>query len=163
MNSMDIRAALTGDAACACEVVRRSITELCGADHHDDPAHLGRWLANKTPENFAAWAGRPAHPLLVGIGDGEILAVGSVTGDGEITMLYVSPAARFRGVSRAMLAALEARAARLGNRRCRLNSSETAHRFYRARGYVDDGTPSGKFGMAAGYPMFRDIAAVNRP
>jgi GNAT superfamily N-acetyltransferase len=71
----------------------------------------------------------------------------------------VAPDARFRGVSRALLKALEARAVERGNKRCTLNSTETAHRFYQAAGYVDDGVPTGKFGMNAGYPMSRRIVA----
>lgn len=38
---------------------------------------------------------------------GMILGVGAVTDKGEITLNYVSPDARFRGVSRALLGALE--------------------------------------------------------
>jgi hypothetical protein len=51
---MHIRDAVPEDAAAACEVMRRSISELCSADHHDDPVILGRWLANKTPEIVAS-------------------------------------------------------------------------------------------------------------
>jgi quinol monooxygenase YgiN len=40
----EIRAARPEDAPAACDVLRRSITELCGADHHDDPEILRRWL-----------------------------------------------------------------------------------------------------------------------
>jgi GNAT superfamily N-acetyltransferase len=90
--------------------------------------------------------------------DATILAVGSVRNDGEITLNYVAPAARFRGVSSALLAALEARAAERGNTRCRLLSTETAHRFYLSRGYADDGAPQGKFGTNSSYPMSREIA-----
>ena len=35
---MEIRDAVLADAPAACEVLRRSITELCVADHQDDPA-----------------------------------------------------------------------------------------------------------------------------
>lgn len=53
---MIIRDALAHDAQAACAVLRDSISQLCVADHHDDPEILSRWLANKTPENVAAWA-----------------------------------------------------------------------------------------------------------
>ncbi|WP_424814801.1 GNAT family N-acetyltransferase [Roseococcus sp. YIM B11640] len=86
------------------------------------------------------------NSLLVAEEDGEILAVGSVTDAGEITLNYVSPDARFRGVSRNMLAALEGRAAARGNAACRLTSTETARRFYQARGYSETGPPAGGFG-----------------
>jgi GNAT superfamily N-acetyltransferase len=158
---MVIRDALPADAAEACEVLRRSILELCAADHRNDPVLLQRWLANKTPETVAAWIARPDSSVLVAVEAAAILSVGAVSDAGEILMNYVSPAARFRGVSRALVAALEARAALRGNRRCTLFSTETAHRFYRSGGYIDAGEPAGKFGMASGYPMFRDVAAAS--
>jgi len=39
-----------------------------------------------------------------------------------------------------------------------LHSTETAHRFYLANGYVDAGEPIRKFGMNSGYPMSKRIA-----
>ena len=72
---------------------------------------------------------------------------------GKINLNYVSPDARFRGVSRALLGALEARASERGNTRCTLISTETARRFYRANGYSEEGAPVGEFGTTAGYPM----------
>jgi GNAT superfamily N-acetyltransferase len=50
---------------------------------------------------------------------------------------YVAPAARFRGVSKALVAALEATARNLGLAECRLESTQTALQFYRRLGYVD--------------------------
>ena len=154
---MKIRDATKADAAAACEVLRASISELCVADHHNDPAILGRWLANKTPENVVAWSAHPDASLLLAVDDNAILAVGAVRNDGEITMNYVSPSARFRGVSSALLEALEVRARERGNKNCNLLSTETAHRFYLARGYVGVGTPQGKFGTSSSYPMSKQI------
>ena len=128
------------------------------ADHGNDPAILNAWLANKTPEIVAAWISQSGNSLMLATERDAILAVGSVTDAGEITLNYVAPEARFRGVSRALLSALEARAAERGNRRCTLTSTETAHRFYRSAGYVDDGAPAGKFGTKASYPMSKMIA-----
>jgi GNAT superfamily N-acetyltransferase len=152
-----IRDAVPGDVAAACAVMRRSITELCGADHHGDPAILDRWLANKTPAIVASWIARPDSSMLVAVDGDTILAVGDVTDSGEIRLNYVSPDARFRGVSRAMMAALEARARERGNARCHLISSETARRFYHAVGYVEDGPPQGKFGTTGSYPMSKPL------
>jgi GNAT superfamily N-acetyltransferase len=160
---MRIRDAVPNDASAACEVMRRSITELCAADHGNDPVILGRWLSNKTPEIFRSWI-RPGNSVLVAIdiesdnilGVG-ILGVGCVTDDGEITLNYVSPVARFRGVSTALLVDLEKRAIERGNRECRLESTETARRFYRARGYREEGAAGRKFGTAAGYPMSKQV------
>jgi stringent starvation protein B len=157
---MEIRDAMPADAPAACEVMRRSITELCIADHHNEPAILERWLANKTPEIVASWITRPGSSVLVAVEGEVILAVGSVTDQGEITLNYVSPDARFRGVSRAMLCALDVRAIGRGNSRCTLLSTETARRFYQDAGYAEDGPPQGKFGTAGSYPMSKRLAAT---
>jgi len=152
-----VRDASVADAAKACEVLRASISELCVADHHNDPEILGRWLANKTPDNLAAWITDPDASMLLAVDDDVVLAVGAVRNDGEITSNYVSPAARFRGASSALLAALEARAKERGNTHCKLLSTETAHRFYLNRGYVGRGEPQYKFGTSSSYPMTKQI------
>ena len=103
---MQIRSALDKDAADACQVIRRSVTELCINDHRNDPTILSKWLSNKTPEIFASWTKHPGNSVLVAIDGGLILGVGAVTDAGEINLNYVSPDARFRGVSREMLRAL---------------------------------------------------------
>ena len=46
---MDIRTANENDAESACYIVRRSIKELCFADHQNDAQAIQGWLANKTP------------------------------------------------------------------------------------------------------------------
>lgn len=152
---MKIRAATLEDAPAACLVMRRSIAELCVADHRNDKAILAQWLSNKTPEIFVSWIGQLDNSLLVATEDDDILAVGSVTNTGQITLNYVSPDVRFRGVSRALLGALEVRAMERGNTRCTLTSTETARRFYLANGYAEDGLPVGNFGTGSGYPMSR--------
>jgi len=154
---MQIRNAVIDDAPAACEVLRRSIVELCVADHKNDPAILGSWLANNTNAIFASWIARPDNSVLVATEGHAILAVGSVADAGEITMNYVSPDARFRGVSRALLQALERRASERGNARCTLQSTETARCFYRANGYVEVGDALGKFGTTSAYPMVKAL------
>jgi len=153
---MRIREATPEDAAAACDVMRRSIAELCVADHGNDPAILGKWLSNKTPEAFRSWI-RPGNSLLVAIEDDDILAVGCVTDSGEITLNYVSPDARFRGASSVLLADLEKRALARGNNTCTLESTETARRFYLARGYSERGSAGGKFGTTSGHPMSKRL------
>jgi hypothetical protein len=153
---MTIRDALPDDAAAACEIMRRSITELCVADHRNDAAVLQRWLSNKTPEIFRSWI-QPNNSLRLAVENDRILAVGCVTANGEITLNYVSPDARFRGASKAMLTDLELRATEQGNEVCKLESTETARRFYLARGYSEIGLPDRKFGTISSYPMSRRI------
>ena len=154
---MEVRDTKPEDAPAGSQVLRRSITELCVADHYNDPAILARWLSNKTSEAFVSWITQPGNSLLVAVEDGTIVAAGSVTDPGKITLNYVSPDARFRGVSRTLLRALEARALKRGNVRCILTSTETARRFYRANGYVETGAPVDKFGTSSGYPMAKPL------
>jgi hypothetical protein len=75
---MEIRDARLEDASSACQVVGRSISELCVADHGNDPAILKQWLNNKTPENLASWITHPDNSVLVAVEHGTILSVGSV-------------------------------------------------------------------------------------
>lgn len=156
---MLIRKARIDEAAKACDVLRRSIVELCSADHHDDLAILRRWLGNKTPAVVGSWIADPDNVVLVAVEEETVLAVGIVRHDGEIMCNYVSPDARFRGVSKAMLAQLEATACEFGNASCNLISTETARRFYRACGYEEVGVPQGKFGTTGSYPMLKRLVA----
>jgi len=144
---MDIRTATLDHAPAISEVVKRSIRELCVADHRNDPHILARWLAGKTPEDVARWLASPANITLVAVEANTILAAGCVTLAAEVILNYVSPDARFRGVSRAMMAALEAVARRNGATLCRLDSTLTALRFYEAIGYGEAAPPAGKHGM----------------
>ena len=144
---MQVRAARTEDAREACLVVRRSITELCLADHQGDPAILQRWLANKTPAN---------HMFVATEGD-AILGVACVTTCGEVILNYVSPDVRFRGVSKALLQRLEAKAAELGNERCVLTSTGTARLFYLSAGYEEEGLPKSGFFTSSSVRMAKRL------
>jgi GNAT superfamily N-acetyltransferase len=155
---MEIRDARAKDAAAACQVLRRSIAELCTEDHGNDPAILAAWLANKTPEIVRSWIKQRGNSVLLAVQGPTILAVGAVTDWGDITLNYVSPDARFNGVSRALLLRLEARAGERGNRRCALLSTKTARRFYHAAGYVEDGPPTRPYGTDSGFPMSKGLA-----
>lgn len=150
------RPARPDEAAAACAVLRRSIEALCNADHGDDPSLLGAWLANKTPEHVAAWIDANPTGFLVGVGADGIVGVGSVVASGEIRLNYVAPWARFRGVSKGLLDAMESHAAALGATACALISTKTAHEFYLGYGYSDTGPGVPSYGMLA-FPMRRRI------
>ena len=149
---MEIRAAVPADAAAIADVLRRSIIELCHADHGGDPTVLARWTQNKTPENALAWMNAPGQAMLVAIEAGRLAAVGLVTSEGEVRLNYVAPEARFRGISRALMAALEVRARAFGASLCTLTSTATARRFYRSGGYVEAGVEPG---LASGRSLYR--------
>ena len=154
--SLRLRRARAIDADEAAAVLRASISTLCVADHGNDAEFLAGWLANKTPGNVRAWIEGPGR-FVVAEEHGQILGVGAVVPSGEITLNYVLPEARFRGVSKAVLAALEAHLRTQGHTHATLTSTRTAHRFYRAMGYVDAGGMHAGDGLTA-YPMFKDLS-----
>jgi hypothetical protein len=157
---MQVRPARIEDAAEACETLRRSITELCRADHHDDSNILEKWLHNKTTDNVRSWITDPDRYVIIATDGAAILGVGAVTSSGEIILNYVLPAARFGGVSKAILKRLEAKTVELGNARCIVTSTETARRFYRSAGYVQQGSPTVSFAGTTGYRMAKQLSST---
>ena len=150
---MEIRVARTEDAEQACMVLRRSIQELCYADHNGDAARLADWLSNKTPENVAAWIRNPQSLVFVATEGEAILGVAAMTTTGKVTSNYVSPDARFRGISKALIHRLEAQARELGLDRCTLNSTETAREFYLSRGYQEQIAPANEACRSMAKPL----------
>ncbi len=144
--SVSIRQAVAADAAAVTQVLRRSITGLCAADHGNDPERLGAWLENKTAANVSAWIAAPGNYCVVALLEATIAGVGLMTAAGEIMLCYVDPGARFRGVSAALLAALEDRARGLGLAEVHLEATRTARRFYEGRGYRPQGCAKQTFG-----------------
>jgi N-acetylglutamate synthase-like GNAT family acetyltransferase len=131
---MLIRQAKIEDAAAACAIVRRSIIELCHANHGGDEVLLGKWLSNKTVENVMRWI-MQSHVVVAEEAE-TILGVAAMNNSGKITLNYVSPDARFHGVSTALMQRLEAQARALGLRECVLETTQTALRFYQSLGYA---------------------------
>jgi GNAT superfamily N-acetyltransferase len=152
---MDIRKAQPDDADEACVVMRRSIVELCQADHRNDAATIAAWTANKTAENFRSWLST-SH-VFVACEGRRILAVGALKEPGEIVLNYVTPDARFQGISKALMERLETCAREFGARAVTLHSTRTAQPFYKASGYrVVDG-PEKIMGLATGIAMAKDV------
>lgn len=146
---ISIRPAVPDDAPAMSAVLIASITELCVADHKNNPDALRSWLANKTPDGIAQWFGNPANALLVAERGGELAAVGGYNMARTIILNYVSPRHRFMGVSKAMLGALETH---LGPGLAHLESSQTARRFYLDAGWQESGPPE-PHRFVPGYPM----------
>jgi N-acetylglutamate synthase-like GNAT family acetyltransferase len=144
---IETREAQAADTAAACELVRRSIAELCVQDHQNMQAIVDGMLINKTPANMQAWIEAPGSFVLIAEIDGVMAGVGGLTGDGEITLLYVAPPFRFMGVSKTLLAQLENRARSLGLPNCALVTTDTASAFFAATGYVGYDPQEDDFGM----------------
>jgi GNAT superfamily N-acetyltransferase len=104
-----------------------AVPPLLASNRWTDPNFASGYLASLVSSSLSFSRGR-ALKELDPLGR-NLSAVGSVPDAGHIALNYVSPDARFRGVSRALLGALEARAMERGSARCTLNSTETARAF----------------------------------
>ena len=117
-----------------------------------------------SPEQIAAWAApqdreinawdnnRAERGTVVAVLDGDIAGFSDVNADGYIHMLFVSPRFGRRGVARALLAAIEVRAERLGAASLSTNASITARPFFEQHGFVV---------VAEQHPVTRGVSMTN--
>lgn len=157
MTDVVVRNARYEDADVAVNVLRRAITELCVADHENDAETLALWLANKTPERFAAWLAEPGSALLVAELGGQVRGVGKVAQSGKVQLCYVEPGYQRRGIGAALLQALEQRARDFGAPAVWLDSSLAACAFYAARGYMGAGPSVPAAGTVRAFPFKKQL------
>ncbi|MEP3047358.1 MAG: GNAT family N-acetyltransferase [Roseibium sp.] len=120
-------------------VLHRSITELCEADHANDPGRYAPWLENKTAENVEAWITEAGRCFTAVDETRNVLGVALGRPDGRVLLMYVSPEARYTGVSKALMRALEGYFQDRGLDEVHLMSTKTAEQFYRSLGYSETG------------------------
>lgn len=161
--STSVRPAHPGDAAAVIAVVRTAIERSCRADHRGDPATLERWLANKTPEHFAAWIANPDNYCVVAELGGTPAGVALVNRRGEVLLFYVAPERQRQGIGTQLHAALEQEARRQRLPRLRLESTSVARRFYEARGYRAAGPMRVLFGELWAYPYEKALGNRGPP
>jgi len=158
MSALTTRLATAADAHEAVAVVRRSISELCAADHQHDAPTLERWLRNKTPEHFSAWCENLDNRLVIAERDSALAGVALLHRSGEIRLFYVAPEGIRAGVGRALLRALEGHARSWGIVTLRLDSSLTARHFYERCGFVTAGDKAVRFGVLCVYPYLKTLS-----
>ena len=154
-----VRPATRADAAHACQVLVRSMREICAKDYGHDQALLAQWCANKTVENVAEWITNPDHYFLVA----EALPLGIVgvgllhMPTGTIALCYIAPEVLHQGVGKRFLRAMEEHARALGHAHICLESSITARPFYLRNGYHPNGAPTHGHPIT-GFPMIKHLA-----
>lgn len=159
MNAFRIRPARETDAARVCEVLIRSVHEVCAADYGHDAEVLESWCGNKKPELVREWIADPDNYFLV-LESPEREVAGAAMfkrPDSSIFLLYLLPEAIGHGNGAVLLDALEAEARRLGKEVVTLGSTITARGFYAKHGYEDDGVPI-HWGKVKGYPMKKRLS-----
>ncbi|MFN7986507.1 MAG: GNAT family N-acetyltransferase [Thermoanaerobaculia bacterium] len=152
------RSPAEADAPALATLWRRSIEELCHADHGGRRDIIESWCARKTPERLCSDFADPSLLWLVAETPGGRLAgVGVLHRDGTILGLYVSPDEVGRGVGSELLAALLREATDLGHQRVHLESTATGHAFYAAHGFRDSGAPVVRLGSVRAFPMVMEL------
>lgn len=139
-----------------CDLLVRSITELCVKDHANDAAHLAAWTENKTPAGLSAWFDNPDFQMLVRKQADKIVAVGGFGKGGHIDILYVDPEARSAGHSSALLTEIENQLAQQGVATARLTSTKTALAFYQKHGWQQEGDEVPCHSVT-GLPLFKQL------
>lgn len=152
-----VRLAEPSDARAAADVLRRSITELCEADHRGDSDTIAKWLANKRPQDFLRWLANPDHFCVVAAADTRLLGVGLLHRSGEIRLCYLLPGMQRKGIGRALCEVMEAQAKAWGLRALRLESSASARPFYETLGFRSTGCARPGFGCTYCHPYEKEL------
>ncbi|RFB80182.1 GNAT family N-acetyltransferase [Methylovirgula sp. 4M-Z18] len=127
-----LRPMLPADGPALAELFRLSIEVLTEEDYDEDQREA--WMASADDE--AAFGAKLANALtIVAENDGEIAGFASLD-QGAITMLYVHPQAARQGVGTVLADALERLGAARGLEAISVDASDTAHDFFKNRGYV---------------------------
>ena len=150
--SFVVRPAKVEDAEAAVEVVRRSITESCTADHRGDADTIATWLANKTVQHFVSWLTNEDNHCVIAEARDGLLGVGVIQRSGEVVLFYLAPSAQRRGIGKAIHHALEEKAKDWGLVKLKLDSTFLACQFYEKLGYRSVGAARLRFGMLHSYP-----------
>jgi len=152
-----VRPAERRDAEAAVDVVRRSITESCTADHRGDADTLAKWLSNKTVQHFVSWLANEDNYCVIAEVRGLLSGVGLLQRSGEIVLFYLDPSAQRQGIGKAIHSALEEKAKTWGLPKLKLDSTLLACPFYESLGYRATGAARPRFGVLQSYPYEKTL------
>jgi len=156
-----MRPFLPADVPLLAEIFRASVDELTGDDY--SAAQQEAWTAAADDEE--AFGARLANALtLLGTIDGSPVGFASLEGPERIDMLYVHPAAAGHGVGSMLIDALEKLAASRGAKRLTAEVSDSAHDFFKRRGFTPTQRNSVPLGneWLANTTMEKQLAAKER-
>lgn len=147
---MNIRDAKRADLKAMTDVRAASIRALCQSDHGDNDKAIADWIGND--DKFEQLLADKDATIVVVELDEQVAGVGAMAGD-RVTLNYVHPDFRFQGVSKAIMQTLESRMVAQGILIGYLDSSKTAHRFYKAIAWSDAGPETAR----GAQPMRKDL------
>lgn len=128
-----LRPMLPDDVPLLAEIFRASVEELAVEDYSD--SQIEAWIEAAADE--AAFGKRLSDQLtLLATQDGAPVGFASLKGADVIDMLYVHPGAVGQGAATTLIDALEKLASARGAKKLTVEASDTAHDFFRRRGYT---------------------------
>ena len=152
-----VREAIPSDSAKACEVLRRSISEICSLDYNDQSV-IDEWLDNKTESNVKEWIQSVNSYSVVCANDDLIVGFGAITLEGEVSLIYLVPEALHKGNGKLMLEAMEERVISEGIVEIHTVSSITAKPFYERNGYTKNGAPLLVGNIKGDFPLIKRVS-----
>jgi putative acetyltransferase len=131
--NLALRPMLPADIPLLAEIFRASVEELAIEDYSD--AQIEAWTEIANDEE--AFGKRLSGQLtLIATLDGAPIGFASLKGADVIDMLYVHPAAAGQGAATMLVDALEKLAGARGASKLTVEASDTAHDFFKRRGYT---------------------------
>lgn len=131
--SLSMRPMLPDDVPLLTEIFRASVEEICAEDYSD--AQIEAWIESTGDET--ALGKRLGEQLtLIATMDGAPVGFASLKGNENLDMLYVHPAAVGQGAASMLVDALERLAQARGSKKLKVDASDTAHDFFKKRGYA---------------------------
>ena len=131
--NLALRPMLPADIPLLAEIFRASVEDLAVEDYSD--AQIEAWIA--VADDEAAFGKRLSDQLtLLATLDGAPVGFASLKGADVIDMLYVHPAAAGQGAATMLIDALEKLGTARGATKLTVEASDTAHDFFRRRGYA---------------------------
>lgn len=152
-----VREAMPSDSANACEVLRRSISEICSLDYNNQSV-IEKWLLNKTESNVKVWIISENSYSVVCTDDDLVVGFGIITLDGEILLIYLVHEALHKGNGKLMLETMEHRVISEGIEEIYTVSSITAKPFYERNGYTENGEPLLVGNIKGDFPLIKKVS-----
>ena len=153
-----VREANTSDCAQVCNVLRRSIIEVCGPDYNSQSV-IEEWLSNKTEDNISKWIqSESTYSVVCADENDTVVGFGLITLKGEILLIYLVPEALYKGNGKLMLQQMEKRLSKDGVDEIHTVSSITAKAFYERNGFMQDGPPQIVGKIEGDFPLVKKLS-----
>lgn len=157
-----VRVAKNNDSTQVCNVLRRSILEVC-APVYNNKSVIDEWLQNKTEDNISQWIqSESTYSVVCTDENNTIVGFGLTTLTGKILLIYLVPEALYKGNGKMMLEQMEKRLFKEGVDEIHTVSSIMAKAFYERNGFIQDGPPQLVGEIEGDFPLVKKLSPNKR-